>query len=451
MNQNIQLPNQFVINKIDIDGKGVEGLFQTMSLFENIYSPAITGSIVLLDSDGANFIEKEQIEGSEKFEISFKNSMDEELKFRGFLNGLRNRVIKGAKIMYTFDFYSEAIRRNELEFVLRRFENTPPEDIATAMTQKLDGRFDKFTGKGLPMNFLGSRKSPRDVMEYVLKHGVTTNSEVTDNGNEQKEESKGTTGFLWWETLDGFRFASVDDLHDGKAGNDQGEFKVQLQNNNVSMEDSMKGIIEHDFKTMGDIQSKMRSGAFRSTFITMDLDKGLYKEIEYNGESSMTDKQKEAVPKPTRYMWRAFSNERHEAGCFKAAENAWDQSKLSMTQSNSRHNTFNDQTGTFTLPPRFKIRAGDSIEVKIPKTVSEKGGGYDQKHSGKYVVSQVGHHLFSDGRAYTKLTTIRSTVQQDDASSTTPAAPQTPARGRVEAGLPYVGRNIGPISRWDGI
>ena len=417
MNEKIQLPTQFIISKIDIDGKGVEGLFQSISIFENIYSPTITGSIVLIDSDGANFIEKESIEGVEEIEFAFTNARDEELSFKGYLNGMRNRVIKGAKIIYTFDFHSITMRKNEQEFVTRRFENEPPEFIAQEMTERIGGQVDKFTGQGLPMNFLGSRKRPRSIMEYVLTHGVTSNSDATDNGTSQTENSSGTTGFLWWETLDGYRFASIDGLLGGTAGNDQGEYKVQLQNNSVSMADSMRGIIEHDFKVMGDIQSKMRSGAFRNVFITMDLDKGLYKEIEYDGSKSMTDKQKKVVTKTTRYLWRAFNNERNDDGCNKAPDNAWDQSKLFLSQSTSRHNTSNDQTGKFVLPPQFSVRAGDIFEAKIPKTKSEKEGGYDEKHSGQYVISQVGHHLYSDGRSYTKLTTIRSTTQQGDSSS----------------------------------
>ncbi len=41
-------------------------------------------------------------------------------------------------------------------------------------------------------------------------------------------------------------------------------------------------------------------------------------------------------------------------------------------------------------------------------------GGYDQKHSGKYIMQAVAHHFFNDGRAYTRVKTIRSTTQQNE-------------------------------------
>lgn len=132
----------------------------------------------------------------------------------------------------------------------------------------------------------------------------------------------------------------------------------------------------------------------------------------------MTDKQKEALgDKPTRYMSRPFSNERYENSCEKAQKEKNDQAKQFLAQNQVSQNTFDDQCGTFTLPPQLTIRAGDSLKVRIPKVESEKGQGIDEKHSGKYIIRQVGHHFMSDGRAYTKLTTIRSTVQQDDKTS----------------------------------
>ena len=63
------------------------------------------------------------------------------------------------------------------------------------------------------------------------------------------------------------------------------------------------------------------------------------------------------------------------------------------------------------------VKAGDVFEAKIPKVNPDQNGGYNEKHSGNYVIKQVGHHLFSDGAAYTKVKTVRSTIQQNDQTS----------------------------------
>lgn len=417
MSNNFDKPTQYEVGSVTIEGNDVVGLYQTISLFESIYSPVITGSIVLLDTDGDDFISNYEIEGSEEIEFSFTNAKGEQLEFKGVLNGLRNKMVKNQTNVYTFDFTSEQVRKNEENFIVKRFKNQQPKDVVEEMIKKIGGETDKVNGQGIPLSFLGSRKRPTDIIKYVLTHGVTQDSSSSEKGKEQKESSEGTTGFACWQTLDGYRFNSIDKILKGEGGNNAGSFTHQLQNHNRSMDEAMESVIDYDFKQIGDIQSKMRSGAFRSINVSFDMDKGLYKEVVYEEESIMTDKQKEAVKFPTRYMWKPYSNERFENQCTKAPENEHDQSRRYLSQNTARQNTFADQFGNFTLPPRFDVRAGDYFEIKIPKVQSEKEGGYNEKHSGRYVIKQVGHHIMNDGHAYTRVQTVRSTTQQDDSSS----------------------------------
>jgi hypothetical protein len=417
MSNNFDKPTQYEIGSITIEGNDVAGLMQMISIFESIYSPVITGSIVLLDTDGSDFISKYEIEGSEEIEFDFTNANDEQLTFKGVLNGLRNKAVKNQTNMYTFDFTSEQVRKNEEKFVTKRFKNKEPKAVIEEMIEALGGETDKVEGEGLPMSFLGSRKRPTDIIKYALTHGVTKDSSSSEKGKNREENTKGTTGFACWQTLDGYRFNSIDKILKGEGGNDVGAFTHRLQNHGVSMDEAMTSIVDYDFKEIGDIQSKMRSGAFRNVVISFDIDKGLYKEFEYDDEKNMTEKQKKAVTKPTRYMWKPYSNERFENQCTKAKDNEHDQSRRYLAQNNVRQNTFADQFGNFTLPPSFKIRAGDYFEAKIPKVESEGEGGYNDKHSGRYVIKQVGHHIMNDGHAYTRVQTIRSTTQQDDSSS----------------------------------
>lgn len=416
-NNKFSQATQYQIGSIKIDGEDVVGLFNQISIFENLYSPVITGSIVLLDSDGADFISKYEIEGSEEFEFQFTNANDEQIEFKGVLNGLRNKAIKNQNTIYSFDFSSEQIRKNEETYVVKRFKNKTPKDVVEEMIEKLGGETDKVEGEGLPLSFTGSRKRPTEIIKYCLTHGVTNQSSVSEKEDTPKETSKGTTGFACWQTLAGYRFNSIDKIMKGEAGEDAGTFTHQMQNHQLSMEESMTSIIDYDFKEIGDIQTKMRSGAFRSVHISFDMDKGIYKEITYEDESVMTEKQKEAVKKPTRYFCKPYINERFENTCTKATENEHDQNRKYLAQNTVRQNTFADQAGNFTLPPRYELHAGDKIEIKIPKVKSEGEGGYNEKHTGDYIIKQVGHHFLSDGRSYTKIQTVRATTEQDDSSS----------------------------------
>ena len=415
--------NYVSLDDVTIDGKKIRGKLQSISIFENIYTPIITGQVTMVDADGNNFIEKEEIEGNEDLEFEYKNAKDEVLKFSGYLNGMRNRHIDGSRILYVFDFTSKEMRENEsiANIVTGTIKNKNPEDVFSDMVKKLGGEVDKSTGNGLPMNFNPARWRPTQVLDYMNRHGVSTEGQnsVTDNEDpESKEEtSQGTTGFLCWQTLDGYRFASIDKLLSGEAGNNRGEFKLQLENRGLGIDESMKTILQYDFPLQGDTQAKMRSGAFNHTHIVFDMDRGIYKEIVNKSDDLMTDKQKQIFDKGTRFTMSLVANESGEETCQKAPPNYWDQTKLSKSQNIARENTFDDTQGTFTLNPQFTMRPGDFFEAKISKVESEFEGGYDQKYSGRYIVKEMAHHIDNNGTCYTKVGIIRSTTQQDDASS----------------------------------
>jgi len=417
MERGFSLPTEYKIDKIDIDGKDVRALLVKFVIFENIYIPAMTGSIQLLDTDGAGFIEENGIEFVEDIEVSFTNALGDVLQFKGKLNGLSGEIMKESKRMYSIDFSSDYVRTNESTFVTKRFKNVNPEDVVDEiLLDKVKAKSADIIGEGVPMNFLASRRKPFDVIKYVCTHGVTNDSLYTEGGD-QKGESKGSTGFLCWETLQGYRFASVDQLVNGQVGENHTGFKKQLQNVSLGMEEVMYGVVDYEFPRIGNLQDKLRSGALNNTSVYLDMDKGEYKEINYFDSSKLTDKEKEIATSFTRVMWKPISNEKFNLECGLAQPDTGDQTKKSLQQNCGRQNTFDDQQGEFTLPPRFDINAGDTIEFKLGRVESKREAGYDKKHSGTYVIKSLAHHIFGTGKAYTKIATIRTNLQQDDASS----------------------------------
>ena len=127
---NFSLATQYAINRVEIDGNDVIGLFSNIEIHENIYSPLITGTIVIMDSDYANFTAEHNIEGVEPIKFEFTNANDETLEFEGSLNGLRNKTIWQQNIMYNFDFTANELRNNEGTFITKKVDNTRPEDVA---------------------------------------------------------------------------------------------------------------------------------------------------------------------------------------------------------------------------------------------------------------------------------------------------------------------------------
>ena len=415
-------PNQYEVQKISVDGRDIKGIFVELDYYESLYIPASGGTLTILDSSKAGFIEENNIEFIEDFEFSFTNAMGESLEFKGKLNGLKNEMYKQQLKLYAIDYTSEPVRKNEQNFVVQRFKNEKPKKIIEDMVDLMGGQMDKSSSSGgEPMNFLGNRRRPTDIIRYVCTHGLSGKSSVEDPSpnqpDPQEKKMKGTTGFLCWETIDGYRFSSVKDIMEGNAGNETEEFEYRLQNHGETLEEAMKGIIDVQFQQIGDYQSHQRGGAFINVLTSFDMDKGIYAEFEQKDQEESTGKMKEETKKPTRYFNQVYVPECFQNECQKAQENKWDQSRKFLSQNAVSQNTAPDTLGQFTLAPSLKIRAGDVFKCKVYKVYSEGSGGFDKKHSGKYVVKQVGHHFLNDGSAYTRLNTMRSTKQQNDASS----------------------------------
>lgn len=412
-------PTQFQIESLTIDGHDMVGMFLNVSLYENIYIPTITGEIMIMETDGGEFMEKKGIEFTEEIEFAFTNSLDHRLEFKGKLNGVKGEETKDSKRVYVVEFASHTASKNESTFVTKRFYEASPEGVVNEMLKdKIGAEEVTIFAKGEPMNFLGSRRKPFDVIKYVCTHGVTQESKATDNKQAYDETSKGTTGFLCWETTKGYRFASVDQVKNAEAGYEHDGFTKQLAQRNLSMEQAMKGVIDVTFPKIGNMQDKQRAGAFNHKTVLFDMDKGYYKEYTYEADDKVaTQKQLDGNPTPTRIMVKATSNERHNLECDASQPDKSDASRRYLGQNTVRQNTFDDQFGEFTLPPHFNMHAGDYINFKISKVKSEKEGGYDEKHSGRYIIKGVAHHLYNTGVSYTRLSTIRSTINQDDATS----------------------------------
>ena len=82
------------------------------------------------------------------------------------------------------------------------------------------------------MTFVGGNKRPVDIIRYVIKHGISQEGQASSTPDSEKRgEVSGTTGFLCWQTLDGYRFASVDDVLNARGGDDKGEYTYRIQNN----------------------------------------------------------------------------------------------------------------------------------------------------------------------------------------------------------------------------
>ena len=164
---NIAEPTQFEFLELTIAGIDALKIFVNIEIFENIFIGGVVGSISIIDSDGLDFIGSNNIEFIEEISFTFKNALGKELRFEGYMNGLRDEIIKNQKKVYVIDFTSKTVRKNENVFI----NNTAPfgvtlEDGSDSLAMSLlaislayresDPMFDRFIDDyrmGMPSGF----------------------------------------------------------------------------------------------------------------------------------------------------------------------------------------------------------------------------------------------------------------------------------------------------------
>jgi len=412
-------PYHYRINSIRIKDVDVVGLYVQVDIYENIFLGGITGSVSMLETDAAKFIEDNEIKFIEEITFEFTNSLDQTLEFNGFINGYKDNVVIGNKRLYTLDFVSKGVRMNEMVFVNKAYRNALPSDIAIDMAKKLNPDADiQNVDIGVPMTYLVPNIKPLEVMKYVNDNAISTNSKITENDDRDKE-AKGTAGFCFWETISGYRFASMDSLSKGFSFNTWQDYGTTLANNSNSFDEQMRTISEYNFPALGNFQHKLRTGTLQSKHYSMDIDSGIFSRINYDAQGELVkDDMAGSVSGPTRIFSTIYSSELHEPKCKKAQPHVWDQTRKSTQQGVAKQNAFTDKHGRITLPPQFDMRAGDTIDIKITKaSPNDSPGGFDPNTSGTYIIHQVGHHILNNGRAYTKLAILRSIDQDTEADT----------------------------------
>lgn len=420
MSAQIDHPAKMEMKEVLIDGEDLIGMFISIEIFENIFIGGVTGTISIMDNDGVSFIESQELEFNEEISFTFVSATGVEYKFDGVMNGLRNEVATEQVKVYAIDFTSNAVRQNEMTFVNKSFEQITPEEITREMVEeKLESTLilGKNPSQGEPLTFVAGNRKPVDVIRYVLNHGISNDGNPQyQQGDEGTGTSTGTSGFLCWETLDGYRFSSMNNLfEDDNFAPTHENFANYQANTDADMEIKSKTIMGYDFPKVGDYFEKTRSGAVKSELVSFDLDTGVLNVFQYEAQQGdVTDKLKSTIKQSTRTLVRNFTNEKYKNSCEREQVDTGDQSRRYLSQTVSRQNTFSDTHGRIVLAAQYDIRAGDKIELKIYKIQYEGTDKEPQsKHSGKYLVSQVGHHFFRDGYSYTKLALIRDNNKQN--------------------------------------
>jgi hypothetical protein len=232
-------------------------VYEEINIFESIFNPCISGSILIKDSVGMS--NEFLFDGTEIMLMKISKS-DDELKikklFRIYKQSER-RIINQNTETYILHFISEEYIISLQQKVSRYYNTTYSEAAVRIITdflkvpiEFLRGTFDKSLGV---KNILVPNLSPIAALLWMSKKAIDEN---------------GVPGFLFFENILGYNFASISSLLDSKAS-----FNINFNPKNLQSSTELTNFLgarHFEVITQYDLITSISNGVYAGKFVGFD-------------------------------------------------------------------------------------------------------------------------------------------------------------------------------------
>ena len=404
------MENRFIINDCSLipsEGSSLKEEFNiaggnpSITYFESIKSPAISLSLNIIDVD--QLISRQGITGGEYLSLRIKvNGYDKEFEIKPdkhllMLNSVKDVTTSASKQVATLEFLSVEAIINETSRVNQRFTGNVTETVKKLLKDKKGIGTKKNLDSDQATNsysFVGNLKRPFDTIQWLCS---------------KTQSSKDESGFLFFETLDGYVFRSVKSLLNAEAI----EYKKP---ETPDGETSGLKILENNLNQTSDIGMGCRMGMYANKTIYINIDNATLKTVDFRIESlklKKTPKLPNGLEKnPTRLMLRVLDKCALQKGSKKKEIQKENELAIYQSKSYARNNLVFSQSMSVSVPFNPELRAGQTMNLRFPLRKSEDqesttyGTESDDDVSGKYLISEL-KHIIGGNRATTEMTLIR--------------------------------------------
>ena len=405
------MEKKFIINDCSLipsEGSSLKQEFNiaggnpSITYFESIKSPAISLSLNFIDVD--QLISREGITGGEYLSLRIKvQGYDKEFEIKPdkhllMLNSVKNVTTSSSKQVATLEFLSVEAIINETSRVNQRFTGNVTDTVKKLLKDKKGIKTKKNLDSDQATNsysFVGNLKRPFDTIQWLCS---------------KSQSSKDGCGFLFFETLDGYVFKSIESLLDGKA--------VEYKKSETPDESSGLTILENNLNQTSDIGMSCRMGMYANKTIYINVDNATLKTVDFRIES-LKLKKPPKLPNgleknPTRLMLRILDKCALQKGSKKKEIQKENELAIYQSKSYARANLIFSQSMSVSIPFNPELRAGQMLDLRFPLRKSEGddqdkttyGTESDDDVSGKYLISELKHNI-GGNRANTEVTLIR--------------------------------------------
>jgi hypothetical protein len=327
-------------------------------------------------------------------------------------------VADASKEIFTLHLVSREGLTNETSRVQKKYSLRPINEHVTSilkdvlLTNKYKSENIERTSNSF--SFIGTLKKPFTVLTWLGPKGIPSTGSSGKNGT----KGKGVSGFLFYETKDGFNFRSIDSLvasTRSQVGSTQRENIPKYTYTQAVTENSDTNnftILNYAFEKNIDLMKSLRVGMYSNVTYFYDIYKNRIDGITYKlneeiqsklgGEGRLNYPQ-EFGNRPSRILVRTS-----DVGVVNSSGATIESGRdpVDMAKSFARYNLLFTQSLNMVVPLNVNLRAGGLIYAQFQKVDASKSGEVDEEQSGNYLIKELRHH-FESGQMVTSLKLVR--------------------------------------------
>lgn len=419
------------------DGSSVIDVTQCVSsvqYFEDLFSPSIFISILLVDTEGLltrltnkNKAMQPGIKGGERVSLEIeqpatKQSIKlDETKNTYYIYKVYASTTESTREALVVELCPAEVFQNETARVIRKYNGNIGNSVSSILKDVLKTTNYKTSNIEKTSNeytFYGNIKRPFTVLTWLCPKSIPAKA--------QSKPEAGTAGFLFYQNRDGFNFKSVDSLMSGfelNSSNKRNIIKYTYKartDNPADPNSNFKILSVPVFEKNVNIMENLRIGMYASRNYFFDVNDRKFYEYKYTLKESyklMSNASKANVSppvplkldeNPSRLMVRILDNFNSDPANDSNPAINKDNTALYQAASLARYNLAFSQKLNITVPLNLNLTVGDVVELDfgtITKSDSEKGTK-DRQKSGYYLIKELSH-LFEQNQGYTGLKLIR--------------------------------------------
>jgi hypothetical protein len=402
----------------------LDGLYQSLDIYENMFSNSLTGSIIFIDNN--NLVMNGPITGQEylTFKITTPGLDDFAIDFARksmAVYKIDARKAERGNEVVQLHFCSPELLRNERTRISKSYEGTISEIVATILSDE---------------KYINSNKSLFIEETKGIKRYVCANknpySFIRDLTTEAISAENGSPNFVFFENTDGIHFRTLDSLYaeDIKGifiASDKGDINI-TEGGITNIKEDLRRVLDYDIVSNNDTRQNIRQGMLASKTLSYNIfekrcevfkrdyfdDFYNFKRVSDNDESDNPIYNRAPVDEFENDMGnfkdaRIFLTSTSKTGEFDAQHYFDTDARLTP---NDIHKTISHRFAKNTeldngvkinmeINGNTTVKVGSLIDFQLPVIGAKHGGHtYDIYHSGKFLMTKAKHTFESNGKRY---------------------------------------------------